>query len=816
MIFRIDDGTGPRIVGADEFPIAVALSRHGGLVFGEAAEGSPALWLRSHGGRISVQPESRTGGMFRRATRVRHNETAIRDSVWIEAGDRVGIGDVTIDVSAGTDGLILSTGRPTAPSTAAAEAPVMPPRPRDTEPAKVDSDRRAAPAPARAGHRRARHFAYAALLALALGAGYVVAASPVRIAIDPEPDSISVTGRVPPIYVLGRYLALPGNYRIVAMKAGYHRLEEALTVAFGSAPDLRLAMRKMPGFLKVRSRPVDGAQVSIDGTVAGRTPLEPVTLEPGRHELRLTADRHKPATVAVDINGAGETQTVEVTLRQGWGTLLVASVPEAATVTLNGRVVGVTPYRAEPMEGSYRLGLSLETWKAVTRDIVVTAGERTRLPLIRLERADGIVDLTTVPEGALVSLNGDFRGRSPIRILVAANTDHRLRLTKPGYAGASRVVSVGPGRSRSVRVLLRPEYGTVFIVARPADAELKIDGRRMGRASRRLRLTAVPHEIEISRPGYQSYTTTVTPRSGVSSRLNVRLETLESLERAKLTKSAETSTGQKLMPVWIDKPIRFTVGASRREAGRRSNESRYRVELTRSFLIGTHEVSNEDFRRFRPNHNSGAAQGIDLNAPNQPVASVSWDDAARYANWLSAREGLPPVYREDNGKMVAVVPMTTGYRLPTEAEWVYVARYEAGRRRSKKPLKFPWGDTMPPTRTIGNFADEAAAVQVALTLPGYADGFVAAAPVGKFPANKAGLHDLGGNVSEWCHDFYDINTAGTKTALRDPSGPAHGVHHVVRGSSWRHGGLSQLRLAYRDFGDKPRNDLGFRIARYAK
>ncbi len=61
MIFRIDDGSGPRIVGADEFPIAVALSRRGGLVFGEAAEGSPALWLRSHGGRISVQPESRDG-----------------------------------------------------------------------------------------------------------------------------------------------------------------------------------------------------------------------------------------------------------------------------------------------------------------------------------------------------------------------------------------------------------------------------------------------------------------------------------------------------------------------------------------------------------------------------------------------------------------------------------------------------------------------------------------------------------------------------------------------------------------------------------
>ncbi len=98
----------------------------------------------------------------------------------------------------------------------------------------------------------------------------------------------------------------------------------------------------------------------------------------------------------------------------------------------------------------------------------------------------------------------------------------------------------------------------------------------------------------------------------------------------------------------------------------------------------------------------------------------------------------------------------------------------------------------------------------------YADGYSVAAPVGKFPGNAVGIYDLGGNVSEWCHDCYDVHLGSQAKALRDPTGPATGEYHVVRGASWRHGSITELRLSYRDYSEKPRNDLGFRIARYAE
>jgi formylglycine-generating enzyme required for sulfatase activity len=277
----------------------------------------------------------------------------------------------------------------------------------------------------------------------------------------------------------------------------------------------------------------------------------------------------------------------------------------------------------------------------------------------------------------------------------------------------------------------------------------------------------------------------------------------------------KTAVGQTLRLIRLIKANQFKMGASRREAGRRSNETLYSVELTRPYYISEMEVTNKEFRRFNKQHDSGTKQGVDLNGPDQPAVSVTWDDAARYMNWLSKKDGLPPAYREKDGKMVAVHPIMTGYRLPTEAEWVFAARYEGGHRPTDKPLKYPWGGKMPPPINSGNYADDTASGQLPVIIRGYSDGYLFAAPVGKYPPNKAGLFDLGGNVAEWIHDYYDVYTSSGNEVHRDPTGPETGNLHVVRGASWHHWSITQLRLSYRDYTLKPRNDIGFRIGRYA-
>ena len=164
--------------------------------------------------------------------------------------------------------------------------------------------------------------------------------------------------------------------------------------------------------------------------------------------------------------------------------------------------------------------------------------------------------------------------------------------------------------------------------------------------------------------------------------------------------------------------------------------------------------------------------------------------------------------------MVPIAPLTAGYRLPTEAEWAFAARYEAGTRPASRPLKYPWGPSMPPFTGSGNFADDVAAGLV----PNLSAGIrtdSAGRPRGKFSGECPWHQGPRRQCCEWVNDFYDASTSGQKLA-RDPTGPATGRFHVVRGSSWRHGSITELRFSFRDFSDSKRNDIGFRIARYVQ
>lgn len=258
---------------------------------------------------------------------------------------------------------------------------------------------------------------------------------------------------------------------------------------------------------------------------------------------------------------------------------------------------------------------------------------------------------------------------------------------------------------------------------------------------------------------------------------------------------------------------KFTMGASRREYGYRTNETQHDVVLSRPYLLAARETTNREFREFKPAHAAVTTTGEPLDQDEQPVANVSWQDAALYCNWLSAREQLPPFYHVEAGKVVGFDSAATGYRLPTDAEWEWAARGHA----DGTMVIYAWGDEFAVPKRFGNYADRSARPLLARVLPDYDDGFRVAAPPGSFPPNAWGLHDMSGNVAEWVHDVYDIELQDQDDgATENPLGKPTGRFHVIRGSSWAHSGVSELRLAFRDYSDRSREDVGFRVARYAQ
>ncbi len=662
--------------------------------------------------------------------------------------------------------------------------------------------------------------AFLALAALAAVAVFLFTSRSVRLEIEPPPDRLAIEGGL--AFELGGFhLLRPGSYTLHAEKPGYRPLEAPLEVTRESRQSVRFALEKLPGRLEVRAA-VDGAEVLIDGESRGTTPLAPFEVEPGEREVAVTAERFRDFSTRLVIEGGGAAQTLEVELLPRWAEVTFASEPAGARVVLDGEALGTTPLTAEVLEGGHDFALLLAGRKPHRGRLEVTAGEPRTLPAVALRPSDGNLVLASEPAGATVAVGGAYRGETPLDLYLEPGREHTVSVSKAGYESRAETLSLGAGETRELAVTLEPQEGEVQVSTWPPGAELLVGGEPRGSANQTLRLKAVPQEIEVRHEGFVPHRQTVTPLPGVAQWIEVTLKPLAQARaeaRAAATPPVyESPEGHELRLI---PPGRLRLGASRREPGRRANEVLREVELTRPFYLATREVSNRQFRRFKSDHVSGQVAGHTLELDHHPAVNLTWEEAAAYCNWLSRLEDLPPAYVEENGKLVAAAPMTTGYRLPTEAEWAWAARYGPGRaggapQEASEALKYPWGDTLPVAPGSGNYGDASAQGILPGALSDYDDGFPTTAPADSFEPNARGIQNLGGNVAEWVHDLYAIRMGGAGGVERDPLGPESGDFHVIRGSSWMHSTVTELRLSFRDYGDKARPDVGFRIARYAE
>jgi serine/threonine protein kinase len=156
--------------------------------------------------------------------------------------------------------------------------------------------------------------------------------------------------------------------------------------------------------------------------------------------------------------------------------------------------------------------------------------------------------------------------------------------------------------------------------------------------------------------------------------------------------------------------------------------------------------------------------------PEHPAAGISWDDANAFCQWLTTKE-------RSEGRLGS----DEFYRLPADAEWSVA--------EGKGP--YLWGAGYPPSTVLENFCGEEPKddqwMKGYRELKGYADGFARAAPVGSFKPNPHGLYDLGGNVLEYCDDWYrrDLNPPALLAALPQLAEDGGGrKYRLLRGASW--------------------------------
>lgn len=194
--------------------------------------------------------------------------------------------------------------------------------------------------------------------------------------------------------------------------------------------------------------------------------------------------------------------------------------------------------------------------------------------------------------------------------------------------------------------------------------------------------------------------------------------------------------------------------------------------------LGKYEITNGQFRRFRPDHTSQFIEQFSLDGGDQPAVNVDWHAAVAFCEWL-------------NQTATDRMPHATRFRLPTVAEWEAAAR--CGDSRA-----YPWGERLPPR--YGNYSDLTAKRQLPhwRGLGYYEDGHVVSCPVFLSGENEWGLAGMGGNVWEWCDDWHDDARQ----------------YKARRGASWDFDGPDSLRVDAMGFDlpDVAQDNIGFRVA----
>ena len=230
----------------------------------------------------------------------------------------------------------------------------------------------------------------------------------------------------------------------------------------------------------------------------------------------------------------------------------------------------------------------------------------------------------------------------------------------------------------------------------------------------------------------------------------------------------------------------FQMGSPAREAGSRDNEGQHEVTLTQDYYLGAFEVTQAQYKKVmgkNPSYFQGESVAErhpmtgrvvkEVDSANHPVDMVSWKEAVKFCEKLSAL----PEERKAGRK----------YRLPIEAEWEYACRVGS-------TTEFSFGDDPGQLSNYAWFGENSKGQTH---------------PVGEKKPNALGLYDMEGNVFEWCSDWYGKYP---KSPITDPTGPETGSNRVVRGGSWDCRAAS-CRSAYR-FGDEPFGRsfiLGFRV-----
>lgn len=537
------------------------------------------------------------------------------------------------------------------------------------------------------------------------------------------------------------------------------------------------------GAISVRTEP-EGARVML-GDLLRTSPVQWDDVEPGRYTVRVMLPGHEPIEKKIRVK-PGRTLELPFSLRRSHGSIqLDATPPGGAAFELRASRLEAAPTGGSAADAAptlVRTGTTPATVSdlptgryevLVRRDgaelreaVEVTRNQTAKLTFSFALRS---VNITSDPPGVMIAVDGKPQGAAPLALQLIAGT-HEVVASHADWPEQRRQLSLPARDDAPGAVHFEFLRGSVKITSSPSGAAVMQAGEEIGRT---------PLLVEDLKPGVARYELQLAgyKPAEISCEIHPKQQTFVG---ARLEKKLGPQPGQP----WV-------------------NSLGMRFLMVGSVRFSAWETRVCDYEAFcKATGRTRAASGFPQ-TDEHPVVQVNWHDANAFCEWLTEKERREHLLDE-----------TQRYRLPTDVEWSAAVGLPAETgatpeaRDGKIRDEFPWGKQWPPTAAAGNYADgspgrRTAAQTRRATLENPGDGYTHTAPAGGFPPNAAGLHDLGGNVWEWCQDSYKGGSEGD-SRTRDWG--------VLRGGSWADNERGKLLSAYRNVVDRNERDVlyGFR------
>ena len=560
----------------------------------------------------------------------------------------------------------------------------------------------------------------------------------------------------------------------------------------------QVSLRPLDGVLTVEVDAPDAWQLQLsNGEVFSQSPLK-VTLPPGEIFISLSGKWIKSLEVSLVIKGRGLEQSIFLTAEPIVGTVKYELSPEDSTIRVDGSVISADDGFFKVPRGEHIIEFSHHGY--YDKDVQVTVEETGTHDIGHIELFTKPVDFAvrSQPSMSSVFINGEYVGMTPYSSSAKANREYTVKVRKKGFVDKSFSVTPEPGESVSRFVDLSGKKLTGTFTA-GVPSVISVNGKEVG-ASPVVVDVGLGDEISARSEGYVTMGTEVPSWADKSYQFHFDLIDANDYPYINAPLMLDLGNGMTMRKFpgghvegWL-----FGVVDTPRQVG-----SGVTVP---PFYMATTEVTKGFYNKIVRKKTPIAAE-----AP-MPVTGLSWKEAAKFTNAVSKASGLQPFYifsRDRGTGSMKINPGSGGYRLPTESEWLYVARNTA-RSGDKQDVAY-WGEKERIPRGQGNLAGRESKDQEDWRqYPHHVDDHVQLAPVKSYRPNVLKIYDMDGNAAEWLHNFSETQEEGKPF---DIFGPKQGIRHLVKGGSYRTHTREELeiRTVRAELGSS--DEIGFRLAK---